>query len=86
MIRITSLVVLAAAALTLPASAANLSQQEEAAFRQNCSGDYMRLCSMFDPDSPQVEQCFKEKSKQLTPNCQATIAAYSKANPSGRKR
>lgn len=67
------------------ALAAPMSPQEEAAFRQHCTGDYMRLCSTFDPDSPQVEQCFKDKAKDLSPRCSATIAAYSKANPKGRR-
>ena len=63
-----------------------LSQQEEAAFRQHCSGDYMRFCSMFEPNTPQVEQCFQQRMKDLSPRCQAAIASYSKSNPGGRKR
>ena len=75
-----------ALALGAAAPAFALTPQEEAAFRQHCTSDYMRLCSAFDPDSPQVEQCFKEKQSQLSPRCSATIAAYSKANPKGRTR
>ena len=75
-----------AALLTMSGSAfAAMTPQEEAAFRQHCTGDYMRLCSAFDPDSPQVEQCFKDKAKDLSPRCSATIASYSKANPKGRR-
>lgn len=75
-------------ALMIGAAAPALAQnsQEEAAFRQNCTGDYMRLCAMYDPDTPQVEQCFKAKMKELSAECRATIAAYSKKNPEGRKR
>lgn len=75
-------------ALALGVAAPALAQnpQEEAALRQSCSGDYMRLCSTFDPGSPEVEQCFKAKMKELTPQCQSAIAAFNKANPGGRKR
>ena len=75
-----------AAAAIAASSALALSQQEEAAFRQHCSGDYMRFCSMFEPNTPQVEQCFQQRMKDLSPRCQAAIASYSKANPGGRKR
>ena len=63
-----------------------MSPQEEAAFKQNCTNDYMRFCSMFDPNTPQVEQCFQQRMKDLSPRCQSTIASYSKKNPDGRKR
>ncbi len=76
------------AALALGAVGSALAQetQEDAALRQYCTGDYMRHCSMFDPDSPQVEQCFKAKMKELSPECRATIAAYTKKNPKGRRQ
>ena len=67
-----------AAAAIAASSALALSQQEEAAFRQHCSGDYMRFCSMFEPNTPQVEQCFQQRMKDLSPRCQAAIATYSK--------
>lgn len=67
------------------AASAAMSPQEEAAFRQNCTGDYMRFCSMHDPNTPQVEQCFQQRMKQLSPQCQATIASFSKKNPQGRR-
>jgi hypothetical protein len=80
--------VLLGTALTLaglvPASAQNA--QEEASLRQNCSGDYMRLCSNFAPGSAEVEQCFKAKMKELSPACQGAITAFNKANPKGRQR
>jgi hypothetical protein len=63
-----------------------MSPQQEAAFKQNCTSDYMRFCSMFEPNTPQVEQCFQQRMKELSPRCQASIASYSKANPDGRKR
>lgn len=52
--------------------------------RAHCTGDYMRLCSMYDPNTKQVEQCFQARMRELSPNCQATIAAFRKKNPRGR--
>ena len=63
-----------------------LTPQEEATFRQACTADYMRFCSTFDPGSPQVDQCFKQRMKELSPQCQGAIATYSKANPGGARR
>ncbi len=60
-----------------------LTPQEEAAFRQACTGDYMRFCSMHEPNTPQVDQCFKARMRELSPQCQATITAYTKSNPGG---
>ena len=83
-IKLTALgAALGLAAIT--SAGAAMTPQEEAAFRQSCSGDYMRFCSMHDPNTPQVEQCFQQRMKQLTPQCQATIASFSKKNPQGRR-
>jgi hypothetical protein len=46
----------------------------------------MRFCSMFEPNTPQVEQCFQQRMKELSPRCQSAIASFSKSNPEGRKR
>ena len=77
-----------ASALVLGHGAAALAMtpQEDAAFRQFCTGDYMRLCAQHDPSSPQVEQCFRTNMKDLSPNCASTITAYNKANPGKRGR
>lgn len=75
-----------ALALGLAGPALAQNPQEEAVLRQSCTGDYMRLCSQFDPGSPEVEQCFKSRMKDLTPQCQTAITAFNKANPGGRKR
>jgi hypothetical protein len=73
-------------AATLATSASAMTQQQEAAFRQSCGNDYMRFCSMFEPNTPQVEQCFQQRMKELSPRCQSAIASFSKSNPEGRKR
>lgn len=79
-------VLLSFAAFLLGAASPAFAQnaQEEAALRQFCTGDYMRLCSNFDPGSKEVEACFKQKMSQLTPQCRSTIASFQKNNPQGR--
>ena len=61
-------------------------QPDRSALQDNCSGDYLRLCGQYSPDGPEVEQCFKTKAKELSPECSAAIADYTKKNPKGRKR
>lgn len=78
------------AALALAASlafsvAAMAQQPDEDPLRTHCTGDYMRLCSQFDPASREVEQCFKARMRELTPNCRTAIAVYTKQNPRGRR-
>ena len=62
------------------------SPPDKSALQDNCTGDYLRLCGQFSPDGPEVEQCFKDKAKELSPDCSAAIAAYTKKNPRGRRR
>ena len=73
------------AAVALPAAAQAQGQGQEI-FRQYCTGDYMRLCSQYDPDSPQVDQCFRANMTQLTPQCRTAINTYTRANPGGRRQ
>lgn len=63
-----------------------MTPQEDAALRQSCSGDYFRLCSNFDPGSPQVQECFRTHAKELSPACSSAIGAYVKSNPSVKRR
>ncbi len=70
----------AAFALTAASQALAMTPQEEAVFRRVCTGDYMRLCSMYDPGSPGVQQCFQAKMAELSPGCQTAIVDYNKAN------
>lgn len=79
-------ITLAALAALLAGPALAQNAQEEAMLRQNCTGDYMRLCSQYDPGTPQVEQCFKAKMNDLTPQCRTAIASFQKNNPAGRTR
>ena len=68
------------------ASAFAQSPTERVALQENCTGDYLRLCGQYSPDGPEVEQCFKTRAKELSPDCSTAIAAFSKKNPNGRKR
>lgn len=73
------------AVLALSTSAQAQGQpSEEDALREHCTGDYMRLCSQFDPGSKDVEQCFKARMRELSPNCRTAINYYTKKNPRGR--
>ena len=73
---------LALAAIT-PAAAQN--PQERAALEQHCTSDYLRLCNMYDPGSPEVEQCFKDRTAELSPNCRSAIAAFTSKSPRRRQ-
>ena len=69
----------ALATLLITSSAAVAqNQQEMAEYRRDCSADYSRLCSAYDPSSPQVQQCFAARKAELSPRCAATIAKYQK--------
>ncbi|MEA3008543.1 MAG: hypothetical protein QOJ91_235, partial [Sphingomonadales bacterium] len=50
-----------------------------------CTGDYLRLCNMYDPGSPEVEQCFKDRNAELSPNCRSAIASFTSKNPRRRQ-
>lgn len=75
-----------AIALSGASHALAMTPQEEATFRRVCTGDYMRLCSMYDPGSPGVQQCFQAKMAELSPGCRGAITEYDKANAPARKR
>jgi hypothetical protein len=63
------------AGLLAAAPALALTPQETTAFRRTCSADYNRLCSAYEPDSPQVQECFRSKMKELSVPCREAIAA-----------
>jgi hypothetical protein len=62
--------------LTGPALA--LSPQETAAFRRTCGTDYQRFCAAYEPDSPQVQECFRAKMSELSKPCREAIAAQNR--------
>lgn len=77
-----------AAALLAGGTGAALAQseQEMEEFRRDCTMDYSRLCSAYEPGSPQVRQCFAARRAELSPRCAATIAKYETQKPQQRRR
>jgi hypothetical protein len=86
--RIVSGVLFGAAALALaamsPASAQNA--QEREVLERHCTSDYLRLCNMYDPGSPEVEQCFTSRTAELSPNCRNAIAAFANKGSARRRQ
>jgi hypothetical protein len=71
--------------LAIPAAAHAQGAQDDV-FRKFCSGDYMRLCSQFDPGSAEVRQCFIAHMRQLSPTCRRAIASSGKRKARRRRR
>lgn len=72
--RLASAIVAALVCASAPAFAQ--SPEAMAEFRRDCTFDYTRLCSAYDPDSAEVRQCFVARRAELSPRCAATIAKY----------
>lgn len=75
---------LALGCMLAAAPAFALTPQETAAYRGKCSGDYQRLCSAYEPDSPQVQECFRTKLKQLSAPCRDAVGAALERGGRGR--
>ncbi|MDV2984782.1 UNVERIFIED_CONTAM: hypothetical protein Q9R58_10730 [Methylobacteriaceae bacterium AG10] len=69
-----ALMITTSAAFAGPAPSA-----DREALRQHCTGDYLSYCGEFAPDSAEVRACFKQNKTKLSPNCQAAITSYNKA-------
>lgn len=41
-----------------------------------CAGDAITFCAGIDPNSPQMDACFKKNMSQMSPNCRRAIDAY----------
>lgn len=70
-------------ALSLFAIAAPASAQApgrgNADLQTNCAGDALQFCAGIDPNSPQMDACFKKNMSRMSPNCRRAIDAYEKA-------
>lgn len=44
--------------------------------KRSCTGDYLEHCGDHAPGGPEVEACFRENIKKLTPACASAITAY----------
>ncbi|MCJ2055058.1 3',5'-cyclic-nucleotide phosphodiesterase [Methylobacterium sp. J-048] len=67
-----------AIALAAPASA-QAPNRGNADLQTNCAGDALAFCAGIDPNSPQMDACFKKNMSRMSPNCRRAIDAYEKA-------
>ena len=65
-------------AIAAPASAQTPSRGN-ADLQTYCAGDALQFCAGIDPNSPQMDACFKKNMSQMSPNCRRAIDAYEKA-------
>ena len=63
------------AALTAPASA-QAPERGNADLQTYCAGDALAFCAGIDPNSPQMDACFKKNMDQISENCRRAINAY----------
>lgn len=71
-----ALLLTSSAALAAPAAAPAADRE---ALRKHCTGDYLSYCGDLAPDSAELRACFKTNKAKLSPNCQAAITSYTKA-------
>ncbi len=57
-----------------------LAQRDDPALQQACSQDYFRLCSDKDPNGPEVEQCFNQNRRNLSPACRTAIDTFERGS------
>ena len=62
-------------AIAAPASA-QAPARGNADLQTYCAGDAIAFCAGIDPNSPQMDACFKKNMSQISPNCRRAIDAY----------
>ena len=67
---------IAVAAPAIAAPDASASKRGNQDLRTYCSGDAVTFCSGNDPDSPEMDACFKKNMGKLSENCRRAITAY----------
>lgn len=50
----------------------------------SCTGDYLEHCSMHPPGGPEVEACFRQNLRKLSPDCARAIRTYQREKKSNR--
>lgn len=60
----------------LPALAAPESKRGNADLKKYCTGDALSFCGNIDPDSKEMDACFKKHRAELSENCRRAITAY----------
>lgn len=68
----------AAALCLVPAMSMAQQSVSQDNLKRYCTGDYLEHCGQFAPGGPEVQACFREKAKLLSPNCSIAITAYQK--------
>jgi len=68
------LIAVAAPVLAAPDSSAPKRGNKD--LKTYCSGDAVTYCSGNDPDSPEMDACFKKNMNQISENCRRAINAY----------
>ena len=62
-------------AIAAPASA-QAPKRGNADLQTYCAGDAVTFCAGIDPNSPQMDACFKANMSKLSENCRRAIDAY----------
>ncbi|SDO55971.1 hypothetical protein SAMN05216360_12736 [Methylobacterium phyllostachyos] len=73
---ILALGLIAVAAPALAAPDAPASKRGNKDLKTYCSGDAVTFCSGNDPDSPEMDACFKKNMDKISENCRRAIKAY----------
>lgn len=73
---ILALGLIAVAAPALAAPDASASKRGNKDLKTYCSGDAVTFCSGNDPDSPEMDACFKMNMDKISENCRRAIKAY----------
>lgn len=58
----------------VPASAAP--ERGNADLKRYCTGDALTFCAGLDPNSPEMDACFKTHRRELSENCRRAIDVY----------
>jgi len=72
----TLALLLAAPFVVASASAAPESKRGNDDLKKYCSGDAVTFCGGIDPDSKEMDACFKKHRAELSENCRRAITAY----------
>ena len=67
---------IAVAAPVLGAPDMSTSKRGNKDLKTYCSGDAVTFCSGNDPDSPEMDACFKTNMDKISENCRCAITAY----------
>ena len=88
-LKLTSLAVILAAGLSLPAAqamaqAAPQTKRGNETLKKYCTGDYLTHCGNLSPDDPAMDKCFQTNWTKLSENCRRAIDVYQKTD--GKKK